>query len=432
MSASRGFLGLTSGIGLVVANMVGAGVFLSAGFMAQDLTAGQILWSWVVGMGIALLGARAYAEVATHSGRSGGEYRYLSDLAHPFLGTFAGWASLLIGFAAPVAIDAFAVSAFLDRVVPIGAPRTVGTVVILGLALAHAMHLESSRWVQDLLVAVKFLFVLGFAVVGLGWGAHTWPTWTPANPHEGFPFEAFVANQYWVAFAFSGWNAAIYVAAEFRHPKRDVPRALLIGCALVGVLYLVLNVVFVFNLAPDTAIAVASHEETQITLAHLVMERIAGPTGAVITSAVAALVFLSATSAMMLVGPRVVAEMADDGVLPKWLGTREGQPPAGAVWLQAAVALALLHTQSVLDVVKSTSAVLMVFSAATALTVFTLWRRGRDVSPFALVSAVLYAAIVAVLLAVGLTTSPAMALTLGAVLAISVGAHLWRTRGGAA
>src|SRR2546426_7528229 len=108
MSAPRRILGLGSGVGIVAANMIGAGVFLSAGFMAQDMGPGTILLAWVTGAVIALAGSRAYAAVAQLVPRSGGEYRYLSDLLHPSLGYLAGWGSLLLGFSAPVAVAAVA------------------------------------------------------------------------------------------------------------------------------------------------------------------------------------------------------------------------------------------------------------------------------------------------------------------------------------
>ena len=107
-------LGLFSGMGMVIANMIGAGVFLSTGFMAQDLNPKQILLAWAIGAFLALSGARAYAEIAQIVPKSGGEYRYLSTLVHPALGYLAGWASLLLGFSAPIAIDAFAAGAFAN------------------------------------------------------------------------------------------------------------------------------------------------------------------------------------------------------------------------------------------------------------------------------------------------------------------------------
>ena len=113
MSQKAKILGLGSGIGIVAvgivaANMIGAGVFLSSGYMAQDMGPGTILLAWVAGAVIAQAGCRAYAAVAQIVSRSGGEYRYLSELLHSSLGSLAGWASLLLGFSAPVAVGAVA------------------------------------------------------------------------------------------------------------------------------------------------------------------------------------------------------------------------------------------------------------------------------------------------------------------------------------
>src|SRR5262245_58212253 len=105
-------LRLWPGVGLVVANMIGAGVLLSTGFMAQDLGPGPILAAWAVGAIIALAGAKAYGALVSIIPRSGGEYRFLFDLIHPVIGYAAGWTSLLVGFSAPVAVDAVAAGSF--------------------------------------------------------------------------------------------------------------------------------------------------------------------------------------------------------------------------------------------------------------------------------------------------------------------------------
>src|SRR5688572_3318132 len=123
-------LGLWSGVGLVAANMIGAGVFLSAGFMAQEMGPALIMLAWMVGTAIALAGARAYGTVAQLVPRSGGEYRYLSELLHPFLGYLAGWTSLLVGFAAPIAVAAVAAGHFANTLTPVQ-PAAVGAVVVV-------------------------------------------------------------------------------------------------------------------------------------------------------------------------------------------------------------------------------------------------------------------------------------------------------------
>src|SRR6186713_703051 len=200
MSASGGHLGLRSGIGLVVSNMVGAGVFISAGFMAQDLTPGLILISWVLGAIIAMSGARAYATVATWVPRSGGEYRYLSDLMHPSLGCVAGWGSLLVGFSAPIAVDALAAGEFARTLGSPLPPAVFGALVIVGLGVVHALGRQASKHGHNLLFM----------------GNDAWPTWVPAGAatQAGFPTEAFARGLFFIACAFSGWNAAIYAAAE--------------------------------------------------------------------------------------------------------------------------------------------------------------------------------------------------------------------------
>jgi APA family basic amino acid/polyamine antiporter len=363
-------LGLGSGIGLVVANMVGAGVFLSAGFMAQDMGPGPILLAWLTGAVIALCGAKAYSQVASWVPRSGGEYRFLSELLHPALGYLAGWASLLLGFSAPIAVNAIAAGAFAATIFPGVEPKLVGVAVIAALTALHAVGLRTSKLTQNLLVVVDALLLLGFVGVGLVMGRHQWPSWTPPNGGAGFPLEAFVGSLFFIAFAFSGWNAAAYAASEFKDPQRDVPRAMLIGCALVAVLYLVVNWVFVANLTPAESRAVFEYETKRVTLGHLVIKELLGAAGGIAMSCLSLTAFIAATSAMMLVGPRVYAAMAEDGFLPQALAARGGRAPTGSVLLQAALALVLLFTHTLQQVLSNVGAILTLFAALVSLTIF--------------------------------------------------------------
>jgi APA family basic amino acid/polyamine antiporter len=396
-------IGRWSGVGLVVANMVGAGVLLSAGFMAQRMGPFAILLAWLFGLGVALLGARTYGAIAAISGRSGGEYRYLSDYVHPAFGYLAGWASLLMGFSAPIAIDAVAVGAFTNTIVDGPDPRFTGTVVVVALTLAHTVHLKASTFTQNALVVVKAALILAFVVAGLALGAHAWPHWQPPEGTVGFPFQAFVEQQYWIAFAFSGWNAAIYVAGEFKNPRRDVPVAMVTGTLVVGALYLVVNLIFVANLTPELARSVFAYEETRMTLAHTVMTQIAGEAGGRFTSVLTLLACVSAMSAMVFVGPRVYAQMAADGFLPAALRARDGRPPVGSVVLQSVLALVMVWTQSVLDVVQGASLVMMLCTALTALSLFMIRRRPDLPRPAtgSLVAAALFVAAQLVLVVVG-------------------------------
>lgn len=419
------FLGLKSGIGIVIANMVGVGVFVSSGYMAQSLGPALILLSWVVGAMIAFAGTLAYAQVALANGRSGGEYRYLHDYMHPYMGYLAGWASLLIGFAAPIAIDAYIAGAFVGHLFEVLSPQPVGTMAILALTLGHGINLGCSQSIQNTLIGVKFLLVLLFIAMGLIMGSNGWPTWQPPHPNASFPLTAFLENQYWIAFAFSGWNAAIYAAGEYGRPKTDVSRAIVIGFLIVAVTYLLLNWVFVANLTPAQVEAVTRHEETRITLAHLLMVELIGPAGAAAISLVMVFIFLSALSAMTLIGPRVYASMADDGLLPQFFRSRQGKPPYGAVFVQGGLALFLLHTQSLLDIVKSSSAVLMLFSMLTVLSLFNLYRKvGIKPSRLSLVAAVFYAFSVGTILCFGVFSSIAICVTILTILGIGTTGYL--------
>ena len=389
----KGFLGLGSGIGLVVANMIGAGVFLSAGFMAQELSAAWILAAWGVGALLAMAGARTYAEAAILIPRSGGEYRYLSELLHPAIGYLAGWASLLVGFSAPMAISAFGAAAFVFAVLGRGDARLGAAALIAALTAFHAIGLRWSKWTQNTLVMIKGFLVLAFVALGLSLGSNQWPTWVPASeaPSLVLPF---ATSLFFVAYAFSGWNAAAYAAEEFRAPRRDVPRAMLIGCALVGVAYLLVNWVLLANLTPERALVVFEYEEARVTLGHLVAQDFLGDFGSSVMSLGIAAVMVSSTSAMLLVGPRVYAEMARDGFLPSLLRGQPGAPPRAAVLLQGALAIALLYLHTVGELLTNVAGILVLFSALVAIGLFRVRPARPDLAaprPQALVAAAIYA-----------------------------------------
>jgi APA family basic amino acid/polyamine antiporter len=370
-------LGFGTGVGLVVSSMVGAGVFLSTGYMAQDMGPGLILSSWVLGGVIALSGALAYAGIAHVVTRSGGEYRFLSELAHPALGYLAGWASLLFGFAGPVAICALAAGGFILRLVPLQSARPghIAACLIVVLTAVHASRLGPSRRVQNALVALNVVLLLGFVAIGLIWGSHSWPTWVPPRTAPGFPAQPFAVGLLYIAYAFTGWNAAIYAADEFRRPERDIPRAMLFGCVAIGILYLAVNWVLVANITPEGARAVFSYETERVTLGHVVMRGLIGEGGARVMSALIALVLIGTVSAMLFAGPRTYVAMAQDGFLPRLFTGRAGQPPRGAVVLQGLLALAIVSTQSLQGIMQGVGALLTLMSALTALCLFRAVRR---------------------------------------------------------
>ncbi len=389
----RGGLGLWSGVGIVVANMIGAGVLTTPGYMAMDLAPSHILLAWLVGGVAALAGARAYAAVAHAIPRSGGEYRYLSTLWHPMLGYLAGWTSLLVGFSQPVALDAQLVGFYAGTLGLDVNWRVVTVAVIVLVTLLHAVNLRASRHGQNLLVVIKFTLVVGFVVVGLVAGASAWPTWRPPAAEHGIPVAPFFQSLVFIAFCYSGWNAAIYASEEFANARRDVPRAMLIGCSVVIVLYLLVNWVFVANLTPAHYGAWIGDDPDRITLGHVVMKDLVGGTGAKIMSGFMIVALLSAASAMTMIGPRVYAAMARDGYLPRVFAGQDGRPPVWSVLLQGAIAVSVAMTTSFIKAVATVGTVLTLMAALTALGVFKLQldpRQTEKPGPSALVAATIF------------------------------------------
>jgi len=416
--AQPGGLGLWSGIGLVVGNVVGVGVLTNTGYMALHLGPGAILLGWLVGGVLAISGAACYAKLARAIPRSGGEYRYLSDLLHPFFGTLSGWTSLLVGFSAPVALAAATAGPFLATLVPAAPPRLTGAALIVLATASQAFDARWSKTTQDALAIVKMLLIAGFIAVGMALGAHAVPTWrAPAAP-PGLPVGPFAVSLVYVAFAYSGWNAVAYAAEEFRDPRRTVPRAMLWGTALVTVVYLVVNAIFVANLSGDRLAGWLGQDTTRITLAHLLMEQLAGSGAARATSLCVVLSLASSVIAMTMAGPRVAAAMAEEGFLPRALAGRQGRPPVWSVLLQSGLALVLLATNSFEALLRSVGAILTLDSTLTVALVFRL-RFGRTQfsrpSPVVVGAAIVYLAGAAWMLWYTLTDDPRALLWLAVV-----------------
>jgi basic amino acid/polyamine antiporter, APA family len=424
-------LGLLSGVGLVIANTIGVGVLTNTGYMAGRLGPREILLAWLVGGVMAMAGARCYAALAQAIPRSGGEYRYLSDLLHPFLGTLAGWTSLLVGFSAPVALAASTAGPFFAALLP----GTPGGLVAAGLILvataSQAFDLRWSKRTQDALVLVKVLLLAGFIVAGLALGSRTLPNWGAVEPSVGLPLRPFAVSLVYIAFAFSGWNTVIYAAEDFREPRRTVPRAMLLGTAIVTIVYLVVNWIFVANLTGDRLVGWLKEDTSRITLAHLLMDRLAGRTAAQLTSLLVVLSLASSVMSMTLVGPRVSAVMAREGFLPRALAGKEGRPPLGSVLLQSGLALALLATHEFEELLRSVGAILTLTSGLTVAALIRLrFARTTFKPPSSLVMAcaLIYVGGSIWMLWFTLTESPRTFWWLAAVVAITAIAYLGALR----
>lgn len=377
MATENKSLGLGSGIGLCIASMIGSGIFLSSGFMAQEMSPAAILAAWAIGAGLAMLGVATYAELARQIPRSGGEYRYIRELLSPALAYVAGWVTLIIGFAQPTAINALAAATFLGTIVPLNHAKLFAAACIIVLALGHAVGQNTSKWLQNTLVLAKILLLLGFVALGLIAGNHNWPTWKP--PSGGTSLSAFVGSLFYVSYAFSGWNMTTYVSERFANPSRDVGRSMFIGCLLVACFYMLINWIFVANLNPSEAAVVMQSE--QATLGHVVTQDLVGAAGARFMSILAVMTFLSAMSAMLMIGPHIAATMAKDKALPNLFIPKEGKTPTVALAFQTVVALLVLSLQSLKGALSSVGATLILFSALAALSLLVAFFRKRLPAP---------------------------------------------------
>ncbi len=336
--------GVTTAALLVVASMVGTGVFTTTGFLLRDLgSSGAVLVAWVVGGLLAVSGALAYAELAAALPFNGGEYQLLSRIYHPGVGFVAGWISLVVGFSAPMAAAAVAFGVYAAHLAPGLEPRWTALGLILVLGAVHTLRVSWGSVVQNVAtvldVVLIVLFVLGALAMGGapldgGYGA------TRASADAVLSRE-FAVGLVYVSFSYSGWNAAVYVAGEVHAPERTLPRSLVLGSALVTMLYLGLNAVFV-TAAPIDELSGA------VDVAHVAARHLFGQSAARAVSVLISLGLLTTVGALLMTGPRVYEAMGHDYPRLSWIGGGRRGPrgPARAIAFQVAVACLMVLSMS--------------------------------------------------------------------------------------
>lgn len=356
-------LGLASATALVVANMIGTGVFTTSGFALADLRSPWwVLAAWLAGGVFAALGALCYGALARRFPESGGEYLFLSRTLHPVAGHCAGWISLWVGFSAPVAAAAYGFGEYTKAWFPDCHPKWLGTALLLGFTLLHGGHVRGGAWVQNAAVALKVGLIVGFVAVA-------WPRVpAPAPAAVVVSLPSFAMTLVWISFSYSGWNAAVYVGGEVIRPERNLPLALGLGTGLVTLLYLALNAVFVFS-APVSELA------GRVEIGQVAAHALGGRRWADAITLLVDLALITSVSSMTMAGPRVYARMAADGYLPRWLAA-EGRPPRGSIALQSGLALVMLWTASFQALLTFIGFTLSLSTAATVLGLLRL--RGRE------------------------------------------------------
>ena len=382
--------GLATAIFVVVSSMVGTGVLTTSGYSMFFLGSNQLMLAlWVIGGVLAVCGALTLCELTASIPRSGGDYVYLHEAYGPAVAFLSGWVSFFIGFGGPIALSSSAAAKYLlvpfalaERTEALARP-SLASAIVLALAAVHCLGRESSIRFQGGMTLVKLAILLGLGVVGvaLGWGR--WENVADRPPLTSDLALTMASSLVYVTYAFTGWNAASYLAGEVDRPQRQLPVAILVGTGLVTVLYLLLNLAYALAI-PTAAIrdlvqGAGGNVGVVDPIAQIAAERLVGRRVANPLSVAIGLTLMASVSAYVLTGPRVLVAMAAAGQFPGFVAwiTRRGAP-AVATGLQVGWALILLWTAAFEPILKYASIGLMAFSMLTVSSAFVLRRREPD------------------------------------------------------
>jgi amino acid transporter len=366
-------LGLFSLVCLIIANMVGAGVFTTSGFALGDLgSANRVVAAWVVGGLIALAGAVSYGGLVRRMTESGGEYLFLSRVIHPVAGFIAGWVSLLAGFTGAIAFAAltFETYAFPTRPEWLPAGVAASTLVVLA-AVLHGVRVRAGAVTQNVAVVLKVALLVGFLIfagfVAMTEGAA--PVTVVPGP---FSLSAFAGSLVWISLSYSGFNAAVYVAGEAKDAQRNAPRALWIGTLIVTALYVALNAAFVYLPAFESVVG-------KQDVAAAAAQAIGGDTAAMAIRVIIVIALVTSVFSLIMAGPRVYARMAEDGVLPGIFRFHGTEAPTAAIFGQAALAILLISLSDLRGLLGYLGFTLSISAALSVASLFILAKReGRQ------------------------------------------------------
>ncbi|MCY3566472.1 MAG: amino acid permease [Gammaproteobacteria bacterium] len=376
--ASNNFRSFTV-VAVIIANMVGTGVFTSLGFQLVDIRSGfALLMLWAIGGLVALGGALTYAELGAALPRSGGEYNLLRRIYHPAAGFVSGWISSTIGFAGPTALGAMTFAAYLSSVFPgglnDGMRKLVAAALVIVMALAHATNHRTSGSTQLIFTNFKIIVIVGFCLLALLVTNEPQPVNFLPQASDGavLTSSVFAVSLIYVSFAYSGWNAATYLSSEVDNPQRNLPWILVMGTSIVTVLYVLLNFVFLYVAPMDAMVG-------QVEVGAIVAESALGAVGGQFVGLVFALLLISTVSAMTMAGPRVIQVIGEDfPALGFFSRTNRHGIPAVAIYTQTAVALTFILTSTFESVLVFAGFTMALNSSAAVFGVFVLRRRQPD------------------------------------------------------
>lgn len=364
----NGKIKFPTALSVVIANMIGTGVFTSLGYQLPAISDfSAIIALWLVGGIVALFGAFAYSELGAALPRSGGEYNFLSQIYHPAVGFLSGWVSATIGFAAPIAAAAWALGKYFSTVIPGYSPQMIGAVVIILVTIVQSINYAIGGGFQTVATAIKVILIIIFIIFGLLCACNTHISVMPSAQTYTDIFSApFAISLVYVSFAYSGWNASSYIAGEVDNPKRNIPLSILVGTLLVTVLYIMINYVFL-RTAPVEEMKGVNE------VAFISAKYIFGDNGAKLISLIISVLLVSTISSMVIVGPRVIQMIGEDYSIFRVLSRKNANGiPVIAIASQSLIALILLFSSSFDMIITYISFTLSLFTTLTVLGVFIL------------------------------------------------------------
>lgn len=362
---------------VVIANMIGTGVFTSLGFQLLEIRSGFILLMlWSVGGLAAVCGAMTYAELGAALPRSGGEYNFLARIYHPAAGFISGWVSATIGFAGPTALAALTFAAYATSIMTGETPdwlkKALAVGLVIVLTLVHASTRRNSAGLQVIFTILKVAVIVGFCLAALLIADTPEPVRFLPAAGDGtlLVSGAFAVSLIYVSYAYTGWNAATYLSSELENPQRTLPGILMTGTLVVMFLYLALNFVFL-RVAPMDAMT------GQVEVGYIAARSAFGELGGRFTGLVLAMLLVSTVSAMTLAGPRVLQVIGEDFRALRFLSrTNADDIPSTAIYFQSALAILFILTSTFESILVFAGFTLALNSFATVAGVFVLrWRR---------------------------------------------------------
>ena len=381
-------LGPLDAAAIIVSNVIGGGILFTPPQVAASVPSAMLfLATWAAGGLLAFAGAMAYAELAALRPRAGGEYVYLREAYGPMAAFLTGWTSFVAGFSGAIATSAVVFALYLGRFIPAAGSTTafltipvipntlqltfspqavVAIAVIFGMAWIHLRGVGPGRLVSNVLAGLKVtafvLFIaIGFAI-GEGQAANFTQAAAPVAP-AGFLL-ALVA----VGFTYSGWNAAAYIAEEIRNPGRNVPRAFALGTGAVVVIYMAMNMLYLYVVPIDQLATV------KMSVLDHVADRLLGATAGNIMAVIALISLSASISAMTFAGPRVYFAMARDGLFFRRAATVHGRfrTPANSIIAQALWSSLLVLSAQAQSLINYTGFAIWLFSGVAVAALFVL------------------------------------------------------------